>query len=40
MVGSNVLAQRLLKLWLPLFLYAVFLLFPFAWMFIVSIRPD
>ncbi len=40
MVGSNVLTQRLLKLWLPLLLYAIFLLFPFAWMFIVSIRPD
>jgi multiple sugar transport system permease protein len=40
MVGSNVLTQRLLKLWIPLLLYAVFLLFPFAWMVIVSIKPD
>ncbi len=40
MVGSNVLTQRLLKLWLPLLLYATFLLFPFAWMLIVSIKPD
>ena len=40
MVGSNVLSQRLLKLWIPLLLYAVFLLFPFAWMLIVSIKPD
>lgn len=40
MVGSNVITQRLLKLWLPLMLYAIFLLFPFAWMLIVSIKPD
>ena len=40
MVGSNVITQRLLKLWIPLVLYAVFLLFPFAWMLIVSIKPD
>jgi multiple sugar transport system permease protein len=40
MVGSNVLSQRLLKLWIPLSLYALFLLFPFAWMLIVSIKPD
>ena len=40
MVGSNVLTQRLFKLWIPLLLYAVFLLFPFAWMLIVSIKPD
>jgi multiple sugar transport system permease protein len=40
MVGSNVLTQRLLKLWIPLLLYSVFLLFPFAWMVIVSIKPD
>ena len=40
MVGSNVLTQRLLKLWIPLLLYAVFLLFPFACMLIVSIKPD
>jgi multiple sugar transport system permease protein len=40
MVGSNLLTQRILKLWLPLLLYSVFLLFPFAWMLIVSIKPD
>ena len=40
MVGSNVITQRLLKLWIPLLLYGVFLLFPFAWMLIVSIKPD
>jgi multiple sugar transport system permease protein len=40
MVGSNLLVQRILKLWLPLLLYSVFLLFPFAWMLIVSIKPD
>ena len=40
MVGSNVFTQRLIKLWIPLLLYAVFLLFPFAWMLIVSIKPD
>jgi multiple sugar transport system permease protein len=40
MVGSNLFTQRLFKLWLPLLLYSVFLLFPFAWMLIVSIKPD
>jgi multiple sugar transport system permease protein len=40
MVGSNNLLNRLVKLWLPLTLYAAFLLFPFAWMLIVSIKPD
>jgi multiple sugar transport system permease protein len=40
MVGSNAFTQRLLKLWIPLALYAIFLLFPFAWMLIVSIKPD
>jgi multiple sugar transport system permease protein len=40
MVGSNVLTQRLFKLWIPLLLYSIFLLFPFAWMLIVSIKPD
>ena len=40
MVGSNVFTQRLFKLWIPLLLYSVFLLFPFAWMLIVSIKPD
>jgi multiple sugar transport system permease protein len=40
MVGSNIFTQRLFKLWIPLLLYSVFLLFPFAWMLIVSIKPD
>lgn len=40
MVGSNLFTQRLLKLWIPLALYAIFLLFPFAWMLIVSVKPD
>ena len=40
MVGSNVFTQRLFKLWIPLLLYSAFLLFPFAWMLIVSIKPD
>jgi multiple sugar transport system permease protein len=40
MVGSNTFSQRLLKLWLPLTLYAIFLLFPFFWMLLVSIKPD
>jgi multiple sugar transport system permease protein len=39
-VGSNVFTQRLFKLWIPLLLYSIFLLFPFAWMVIVSIKPD
>jgi multiple sugar transport system permease protein len=39
-VGSNTFTSRLLKLWLPLALYAIFLLFPFAWMLIVSLKPD
>ena len=40
MVGSNTIGSRLLKLWLPLALYSIFLLFPFAWMLIVSLKPD
>lgn len=40
MVGSNTIVARLVKLWIPLTLYAVFLLFPFAWMLLVSIKPD
>jgi multiple sugar transport system permease protein len=40
MVGSNIFTQRLFKLWIPLLLYSIFLLFPFAWMLIVSIKPD
>jgi multiple sugar transport system permease protein len=40
MVGSNTIVARLVKLWLPLAFYAIFLLFPFAWMLLVSIKPD
>ena len=40
MVGSNTLGKRLLRLYLPLTFYAVFLLFPFLWMLIVSFKPD
>ena len=40
MVGSNTLRHRLLRLYLPLLGYGVFLLFPFAWMLIVSFKPD
>jgi multiple sugar transport system permease protein len=40
MVGSNAFLPRLFKLWIPLLLYGVFLLFPFAWMVIVSVKPD
>lgn len=40
MVGSGAFRQRLFKLYLPLVFYAVFLLFPFLWMLIVSIKPD
>jgi multiple sugar transport system permease protein len=40
MVGSNTIGNRFLKLWLPLALYSVFLLFPFVWMLIISLKPD
>ena len=40
MVGSNTIGNRLVKLWIPLALYAAFLLFPFAWMLIVSLKND
>jgi multiple sugar transport system permease protein len=40
MVGSSSRGQRLIRLHIPLALFAVFLLFPFAWMLIVSIKPD
>ena len=40
MVGSNTAGKRLLRLHIPLALYAIFLLFPFAWMLIVSLKPD
>ena len=40
MVGSNTFGKRWLRVYLPLALYAVFLLFPFAWMLIVSVKPN
>ncbi len=40
MVGSKAFRHRLLRLYLPLTLYTVFLLFPFLWMLIVSLKPD
>jgi multiple sugar transport system permease protein len=39
MVGSERLINRLLNIYLPLGLYLVFLLFPFYWMTIVSVKP-
>jgi multiple sugar transport system permease protein len=39
MVGSERLINRLLNIYLPLGLYLVFLLFPFYWMTIVSLKP-
>lgn len=40
MVGENSLMQRTLRLYLPLAFFAIFLLFPFLWMLIVSFKPD
>ncbi len=40
MVGSNTYGKRLVRLHIPLALYAVFLGFPFLWMLLVSLRPD
>lgn len=40
MVGSNTFLQRLWRIYLPLLFFSVFLLFPFAWMLIVSLKPD
>ncbi len=39
MVGSNTLSNRILNIYLPLLVYGVFLLFPFYWMTIVSLKP-
>ena len=39
MVGSEILSRRLLNIYLPLIVYMVFLLFPFYWMTIVSLKP-
>src|SRR3982751_2384940 len=40
MVGSNSPGQRIVRLYVPLAFYAAFLLFPFLWMLIVSLKPD
>ena len=40
MVGSGGRARRFFLLYLPLTLYAIFLLFPFYWMLVVSLRPN
>ncbi len=40
MVGSKGLSRRILTFYLPLALFATFLLFPFAWMLVVSLKPD
>jgi multiple sugar transport system permease protein len=39
MVGSEKLSNRLLNIYLPLVFYLLFLLFPFYWMTIVSLKP-
>ncbi len=39
MVGSGRLGRRVLSLYLPLGAYVLFLLFPFYWMSIVSLKP-
>lgn len=40
MVGSNVRRSRWLGLYVPLAFFMVFLLFPFYWMLIVSVKPN
>lgn len=39
-VGENRLWQRVLYFYLPLAIFVILLLFPFAWMLIVSFKPD
>ena len=39
MVGSKTVGRRVLTLYLPLAFFVVFLLFPFYWMSIVSLKP-
>ena len=39
MVGSNIFRARFFSLYMPLFIYGLFLLFPFYWMLIVSVKP-
>ncbi|MDQ3613669.1 MAG: carbohydrate ABC transporter permease [Chloroflexota bacterium] len=40
MVGSNVRRSRWFSLYLPLTFFMVFLMFPFYWMLIVSLKPN
>jgi multiple sugar transport system permease protein len=40
MVGSNATKNRWLGLYLPLAFFMIFLLFPFYWMLIVSLKPN
>ena len=39
MVGSEIFRARFFSLYLPLTMYGIFLLFPFYWMLIVSVKP-
>ena len=39
MVGSNALGRRLVTVYAPLALFLVFLLLPFYWMLVVSLKP-
>ncbi len=39
MVGSKTLGRQILNIYLPLGFFIVFLLFPFYWMSIVSLKP-
>ncbi len=39
MVGSDTAGRRTLSIYLPLVFYLIFLLFPFYWMSIVSVKP-
>jgi multiple sugar transport system permease protein len=39
MVGSERISRRSVNLYLPLAVYVIFLLFPFYWMIIVSMKP-
>jgi len=39
MVGSKTLSRQILNIYLPLAFFVVFLLFPFYWMSVVSLKP-
>jgi multiple sugar transport system permease protein len=39
MVGSATLGRRIFGVYLPLVLFLIFLLFPFYWMIVVSVKP-